>query len=223
MMISPESYYEEYLKGKTKEEIMTAIRGLKQEIGRLKNSMENPYDGMKTVIHPSEDIRIYWSREYLDIAKQAYVEAGGTYTISKSEEKAADFDANINAICKITFNIGGYFGGYRSYIVELSEELKAYTKLWEDEEPLSLWDNYNEEPFTKETFIQELKKLNIGEWRRRYLTKRFGYMVLDGTQWELEFKYRNGHNPVRFDGDNSYPYNFDKFQRLFGIDVTEED
>lgn len=55
MMISPESYYEEYLKGKTKEEIMTAIRGLKQEIGQLKNSMENPYDGMKTVMHPSED------------------------------------------------------------------------------------------------------------------------------------------------------------------------
>lgn len=31
MMISPESYYEENLKGKTKEQIMTAIRGLKQE------------------------------------------------------------------------------------------------------------------------------------------------------------------------------------------------
>lgn len=45
----------------------------------------------------------------------------------------------------------------------------------------------------------------------------------DGTQWELEFEYSNGHKPVRFDGDNSYPYNFDKFQRLFGIDVTEED
>ncbi|MGL5686973.1 MAG: hypothetical protein ACRCXQ_14405 [Vagococcus fluvialis] len=50
MMISPESYYKEYLKGKTKEEIMTAIRGLKQEIGQLKNSMEKPYDGMKTVM-----------------------------------------------------------------------------------------------------------------------------------------------------------------------------
>lgn len=178
---------------------------------------------MKTVIHPSEDIRIYWSREYLDIAKQAYVEAGGTCTISKSEEKAADFDANINAICKITFNIGGYFGGYRSYIVELSEELKAYTKFWEDEEPLLLLDDDNEEPFTKNTFIAALKELHIGEWRRRYTTKRFGYMVLDGTQWELEFEYNNGHKPVRFDGDNSYPYNFDKFQRLFGVDVTEED
>jgi len=178
MMISPESYYEEYLKGKTKEEIMTAIRGLKQEIGHLKNSMENPYDGMKTVIHPSEDIRIYWSREYLDIAKQAYVEAGGTYTLSKSEEKAADFDANINAICKITFNIGGYFGGYSTYIVELSEEITAYTKLWEDEEPLLLLDD-NEEPFTKNSYIAALKELHIGEWRRRYTTKRFGYMVLE--------------------------------------------
>lgn len=36
MMISPEGYYEEYLKGKTAAQIMTAIRGLKNEIGHLK-------------------------------------------------------------------------------------------------------------------------------------------------------------------------------------------
>jgi len=224
MMISPESYYEQYIKGKTKEQIMTAIRGLKQEIGRLKNTMENPYAGIKAVIHPSEEIRIHCNRKYLQRAKEAYVEAGGTYTLSKAEKKAADFNANIDFINKITFSIGGYFGGYQNYIVELTDELKAYTKLWEDEEPLSLWDNYNEEPFTKDTFIEALKKLHIGEWRRRYSTKRFGYMVLDGTQWELEFKYSNGHKPVRFDGDNSYPYSFNKFQMLFGIeDIEEED
>ena len=223
MMISPESYYEEYLKGKTKEQIMTAIRGLKQEIGRLKNSMENPHGGIKTVMHPSEDTRLHWNREYLEKAKEAYAEAGGTYTLSKAEEKAADFDANIDAISKITFSIGGYFGGYSNYVVELTDELKAYTKLWEDKEPLSLWDEDNQEPCTKDTFIVALKDLHIGEWRRRYSTKRFGYMVLDGTQWELEFEYSNGHKSVSFDGDNSYPYNFDKFQMLFGIDVTEED
>ena len=223
MMISSESYYEEYLKGKTKEQIMTAIRGLKQEIGRLKNSMENQHGGIKTVMHPSEDTRLHWTREYLEKAKQAYGEAGGTYTLSKSEEKAADFDANMESISKITFNIGGYFSGYRNYIVELTDEFKAYTKLWEDKEPLLLCDDDSQEPFTKDTFIAALKDLHIGEWRRRYSTKRFGYMVLDGTQWELEFEYNNGHKPVRFDGDNSYPYNFDKFQMLFGTDVTEED
>lgn len=222
MMISPERYYEEHLKGKTKEEIMTSIRGLKQEIGHLKNSMENPYNDIKTVMHPSEVTRLHWSRKYLDKAKQAYVEAGGTYTLSKSEEKAADFDANINAICKITFNIGDYFGGYRSYIVELSEALNAHKMLWEDEKILLLLDDY-EEPFTKITFIAALKELHISEWRRRYTTKRFGYTIFDGTQWNLVFEYSNGHKPVRFNGDNSYPYNFDKFQSLFGIDVTEED
>ncbi|MGI6412566.1 MAG: hypothetical protein ACOXZ5_02710 [Syntrophomonadaceae bacterium] len=223
MMISPEGYYEEYLRGKTKEQIMSAIRGLKQEIGRLKNTMEGPDYGVIIVMHPSEDTRLYWTREYLERAKQAYAEAGGIYTLSKSEEKAADFDANMDAICKITFSIGGYFGGYHKYVVELSDELKAYIKLWENEEPLVLLDDDSKEPFTKDTFIAALKHLHIGEWRRRYSTKRFGYTVCDGTQWALGFEYNNGHKPVRFDGDNSYPYNFDKFQMLFGIDETEEE
>lgn len=202
---------------------MPAIRGLKQEIGYLKNSMESPDYGLEFIVLPSEDTRLHWTREYLERAKQAYAEAGGTYILSKSEEKVADFYANIKDICKITFSIGGFFGGYRSYIVDLTDGLSAYTKLWEDEEPILLLDDDNEEPFTKDTFIDALKDLHIGEWRRRYSTERFGYVVCDGTQSELEFEYGNGHKPVRFDGDNSYPYNFNKFQMLFCIDDTGED
>lgn len=173
-------------------------------------------------MHPSEDTRLHCIREYLERAKQAYPEAGGTYTLSKSEEKAADFDSNIDFICKITFSIGGFFGGYRSYVVELLDELRAYTKLWEEEEPLVLLDE-DDESFTKGNYIVALANLHIGEWRRRYSTQRFGYTVCDGTQWELEFEYNNGHKPVRFDGDNSYPYNFERLKTLFGIDDTEED
>lgn len=44
MMISPESYYEEFLKGKSKEEILRSIRGLKKEFGRLKNITEKSGD-----------------------------------------------------------------------------------------------------------------------------------------------------------------------------------
>lgn len=223
MMISPEVYYEVQLKGKTKEQIISLIRGLKREIGRLKNIMENPSYGKQSLVHPSEDVRFSCTREYMEKAMQAYAEAGGTYTLSKSEVKVADFDLNINSINKITFNIGGYFGGYRSYVVEISDNINAYTKLWEDVESHVLFDHKNEEPFTKETFLAALSDLHIGEWRRRYSTQRFGYTVCDGTQWELEFEYNNGHKSVRFDGDNAYPYNFDKFMMLFGIDDTEED
>ena len=223
MMLSPEVYYEEQLKGKTKEQIISAIRGLKQEIGLLKNIMESPDYGQELIVHPSEDVRLHWTREYLEKAKQAYAEAGGIYTFSKSEEIADDFDLNMDFICKITFGIGGFFGGYRSYVVDISDNLKAYTKLWENVEPLALLDTDNDETFTKATFISALADLYIGEWRRSYSTQRFGYMVCDGTQWELEFEYNNGHKPVRFDGDNSYPYNFDRLKMLFGIDDIEED
>lgn len=223
MMISPEGYNEENLKGKTKDQIMSAIRGLKQEIGLLKNTMESPDYGQEAIVYPSEDTRIHCNHEYLDIAKLAYNQAGGNYNLSKSEEKAADFDSNMDSICKIIFSIGGFFDGYRSYVVELSDEVKAYTKLWEDEEPLLLLDTDNDETFTRATFIASIADLHIGEWRRRYSTQRFGYTVCDGTQWELEFEYNNAHKPVRFGGDNSYPYNFDRLKMLFGIDDTEED
>ena len=53
-MISPEGYYEEYLKGKTAEQIMTTIRGLKKEIGHLKNIMIHPDYGEQPIMHPSE-------------------------------------------------------------------------------------------------------------------------------------------------------------------------
>lgn len=222
MMISLECYYEEYLKGKTKKQIMSAIRGLKQEIGSLKNVLENPLNGQEFFMYPSEETRLDCNREYLERARQAYAEAGGSYVLSKAEEKAAVFDSNINFICRITFNIGGFFGGFRSYVVERFDELRAYTKFWEEEEPLVLLDE-DGQPFTKETFIAALADLHIGEWRRRYTTKRFGYEVCDGMQWELVFEYNNGHKPVRFDGDNSYPYNFKRFEMLFGIDDTEEE
>ena len=106
MMISPEVYYEEQLKGKTKEQIMRFIRGLKQEIGHLKNMMESPDYAQESVIHPSEDVRLDCTREYLEKAKQAYAEVGGTYSMSKSEEKAANFELNMDFIFKITFGIG---------------------------------------------------------------------------------------------------------------------
>ena len=78
-MISPEGYYEEYLKGKDAAQIMTAIRGLKKEMGRLKNTMGHPDYNTKVVMCPSEDTQLWCTRLYLDRAKEALVAAGGEY------------------------------------------------------------------------------------------------------------------------------------------------
>ena len=47
MMISPEAYYVVYLKEKNEKQILSVIRGLKKEIGHLKNVMEQPDYGFQ--------------------------------------------------------------------------------------------------------------------------------------------------------------------------------
>lgn len=221
MMISPETYYEMNLKGKTVEQILSAIRGLKNEIGHLKNTMEHPDYGSEPIIHPSESTRLWCTREYLERAKMAYAEAGGVYNPSQAEIKAQEFEANIPFISKIVFSIGGYFSGYETRTITFDAEMRvciAHSLMFDDE---------SQEPFLfsmeKDEFLDEMSRLHIGEWRKSYNPERFGYVVLDGTQWELEIHYSNGTKPFKSCGSNSFPYNFNEFQELLGIDTETED
>ena len=65
-----------------------------------------------------------------------------------------------------------------------------------------------------------MSRLHIGEWRSSYNPERFGYEFLDGTQWELEIHYNNEAKPFKSNGSNSFPYNFNEFQELLGIDAS---
>ena len=216
MMISPEAFYEDELKGKTAEQTITVIRGLKQEIGRLKNIVEHP--DYECLVHPSERVRIYCSQRYLERAKQAFVEVGGTYIPSAAEKKAMDFDDNIPFINKVEFCIGGYFNGYetKTYTID-DDKVRINIEHSLILKPSNLGD-YEIEEMDKDFLLNALKDLHIGEWRRNYSTKRFGYWVCDGTQWHLEIYFSNGHKPVKIYGDNAYPYNFDKVLELFEVE-----
>lgn len=122
MMISPESYYEMELKGKSAEDIAKKIRGLKNEIGHLKKVLERPVYKIKPVICPDERTRLWCTRLYLERAIAAYEEAGGTYQPSKAEQRAAAFDATISSIARIIFSIGGFFGGFETRTITLTDD-----------------------------------------------------------------------------------------------------
>ena len=216
MMISPEAFYEEYLKGKTAAQIMTTIRSLKREINRLKNIVEHP--DYECIICPSERVQISCNYIYLERAKQALVEAGEEYIPSAAEQKAMEFDANIPLISKVKFTIGGYFGGYetRTYTID-GAKVHMYIEHSLNLTPSNIGDA-EIEPWDKEEFLEQLSDLHIGEWRKNYNTKRFGYMVLDGTQWDLEIYFSNDHKPVKIYGSNAFPFNFDSLLELFEIE-----
>ncbi len=223
MMISPEGYYEMSLKGKTAEQIMSIIRGLKNEIGHLKNIMEHHDYGSSPIMSPNESTRLWCTREYLEQAKIAYAEAGGIYKPSKAETSACEFQDNIVAISKIIFTIGGYFDGYTTRTITFdSDAVQVSIKhsLAHDLEGMSKDCPYLPD---KEEFFCGLERLHIGEWRTSYSPRRFGYEVLDGTQWELEIQYSNGRKPFKSYGSNSYPYNFNEFQELIWIENPIDD
>ena len=90
MMISPEAYYEVNLRGRSPKEILACIRSLKRRMGELKNRMEDPNVGPEMVL-PSAETELYWTREYLALAKKAYAEAGGEVRESAAEKRAARF------------------------------------------------------------------------------------------------------------------------------------
>lgn len=221
MMISPEIYYEFYLKDKTADEILKAIRNLKRKINYLKNVVEHPeYCGM---IKPSENTQIRYNRKYLERAKQTLVDMGVEYVPSKSELKAAEFNKNIQYITSVTLSFGGFFCGSDEYDVAFMDDDVLYSfghlKCGSLPEKISTMNNY----MTKQEFLEEFSRLHIGEWRKHYTTRRFGDTICDGVQWSLEIKYSNGIKPVRISGDNAYPYNFDDLKALMGCDDLEED
>lgn len=207
MMISEEMYYEYYLKDKSKDEIMKSIRSLKQDLGHLKNVLENQRGNLRSTIYPSEEVRILWTRKYLALAIKAYEESGEIYPFSQKELKIADFENNLKNISKITLSVNKS----ETYIIEISDLVKGYKIVDDKQEVLSTL------VCNKDDFIASLKAIYIGEWKRTYKMSRFDDKVVADHKWYLEFEYNNTHKNIKYEGSNSYPYNFNELRKLLTV------
>ena len=209
MMISPGSFYDE-IKDKSAEEIKTEIRRLKQSITKLKDEIENPASEPDMVC-PSRETVIYWSREYLEMAQKALVDAGGEYKETKEENRARAFLERLPQLSRLELEIGGFFGGWEKYVIAVDgDSLKRKTVM-------VLSDLNDPEEKTREDLLEYLREMHLEEWRKGYGPGRYGIDILDGTQWSLKLKYEDGK--VReYNGDNVYPWNFGELCRLFGFE-----
>ena len=214
MMISPETYYEMNLKGKSQEEIMKKIRSLKIQIGQLKRSIENT-DDMVLEVFPSRLTRLKCDRDYLERAIRAYEEAGGEYVRSKAEQKDHDFNEALDSMSKLVFTIGGFFCGHETRTFTVSDG----QVLVDVEKTMISMDKEEYGPYRKEEFISGIKALHIGEWKRTYND----LLVMDGTQWELDIYYNNGRKAVKISGSNAYPYNFDDLKEFLEVEMEDEE
>lgn len=208
MMISPESFYESELKGKSIEQIDKVIRKLKREMNSLKKEIETA-DEDAVLIMPSPDVQLKCTREYFDMAKKAYAEAGGVYVPNQVEQRVIDFDLNLEYISKIKLTMSSFFTGQQTYTY-LVEGDKAR---WE-------FGGFSHSDFKlpeetikdKKTLVEALREFHLGEWKHRYVDSG----VLDGSQWELRIEYMNGRKAGDYYGSNAFPFNFDEFAEFMG-------
>lgn len=200
----------EKLEEASKEELLKIIRATKIKMGRLRKKMEHPYYkyGEKKVC-PSDLVIYKCDREFLNMAILQYISLGGEYKWSKTEIKDTEFDDNLENINKIIFYKGSCFSVPKLIEIDLSgEKLKIKRGIFGYACPI--------EEQTKESFLQEFGKLHIGEWRKSYQTERFGITILDGEQWSLKIKYKDGKRTT-FDGSNAYPYNFQELLEVLRL------
>lgn len=164
-------------------------------------------------------------RQFLSLAIAAYEKIGGVYKQSRLEQRAQKFQDNINLISEIGFMIGGYFGGFEIRTVTIGEEVDLDVLHFPYEMPIFVKEQKKEiSPDdiqtlgSKESFLNSLKSLHLGEWNRKYEN----LSVLDGTQWCLTIKYSNEKRCFRVSGSNAYPYNFNEMQKILGIDLSND-
>ena len=209
MMISPGVFYDE-MKDKSVEEIKTEIRRLKRSITRLKDEIENPASEPDMVC-PSRGTVIYWSREYLEMAKKALADAGGEYRETKEEERARAFLERLPQLRRLELEIGGFFGGWEKYAIEVDgDTLKRDTVM-----VLSELDDPEVE--TRKELLEYVRDMHLEEWRKDYNPGRYGIQIFDGTQWSLKLTY-DDRKTREYAGDNVYPWNYGELCRLFGFE-----
>lgn len=218
-MTSAKIYYESELVDKDKVELQVEIRKLRRDLSQLKAKIEHPAYAPENKV-PSDYEMLCKTREHLEMAKKAYSELGGEDLETISDRYAKRFQGNLPFLVKIEFTISESFFNHR-YTVYVGRNDRIKAMSWDRRQtflPLGKKHNWMDDIRSRDELNAYLKSIHIEEWNRHYDLRRFGWMALDGDMWEIGFFYNNGRSPYYITGINSYPYNFDHFLWLFGLD-----
>ncbi len=203
MMVSPMSIFDE-LKGKPESEIRKAIRGFKNQIGSLKNRIENANDDVQ--MSPSYELQLQMNREYLSNAILALTMGGFEYAPSRAEEKSTLFNDGLTSLKRVDFTVGGFHEGYTDYVIKFNDTDEAVFEIYRFRQKEEGYGT-----ISKRGCISKLQSLYIGEWKKRYWAD-----VLDGTQWELKLTFAD-NKVKKYYGSNAYPFSYKDL-----IDAIEE-
>lgn len=217
MMIGPANFINESLLGKSCETAKKEVQSLLKEIRRLKKVVEEEPDSEEMMYCPMPDVKISTYRDYLEAAKDFFKSQGWEYEPTKEEIADKEFNDRLKDVQRIEISYGGYLSGYDERTITFDDQ-----KIITDRSTTFALPSMRElsrkffRGMTKDSLLEELKDLHIGEWKKWYEDT----CVMDGIDWSVKFIYADGKKR-NFSGSNRFPYNFYKFLDLMQIDPMD--
>ena len=218
MMLSPESFMEHCINGKTYEEAVAVLDEMRSESERLEKLLkENPFSD-EVMVRPSPDTVISFYKIYFRYVKKYFEEKGWDYSFPETVIADERFNKRLDDLTSVSLAIGPCFRCQELNMVIFDGEKLISTfpdrRSGDEDGPAGNDDSSPDRgKVDRGEFIAKLKDLHIGEWDEEY----HDLLVLDGTEWEAEFKFGDGRKKV-FMGSNSYPVNFEDFMELMGVE-----
>lgn len=212
MMVCPEYIYNTEMKGKDADTLLRLIRSLKRHIGRNKKILEHPDGNERALrIHPSPDVKINVSREYLEYAKKALAEAGGIYEPTAAEKRVEEINRSLTSLSAVEFTIDRFLAGITKHRIVFGDTLEYHYSSFPD------MDREEERTphFDKDDLTYMLNSLYLGEWKHDYMDP----YVCDGYSWELILTFSDGRRKLRYQGMNAYPWCFKTLLVFFEEDT----
>ena len=188
------------------QELRKQARALRRQLADMQRAMENP-DGREEDLAAVDELR-----EEMEAVRRAL---GMAWVPTKTEEKQLDFQRSMGALVRVDFATCHFAGGWREITVELTEDGAVRRE--------NSWDGESVQDVDREEFLGRMQALHMEEWRRQYNMERFGFVVTDGEQWTLKLSFDDGRKPVRFRGDNDFPYNFARLLEALGVNEEDEE
>lgn len=188
----------------SKEELSFEIKSTKRGIERLKHKMEAP-DYRGSFMCPTNDVILKCDREYLKKAISRYIELGGDYELDNIEQKAIEFNNDLQFISKITLLRRRFTGIETKVVLNVKEE---GSELLVDDCKMET-DAFLDKYF----IISDIQWMYMEEWKEFYSSEDYNCKVVDGEEWELTLEYSTGKER-KYAGLNSYPFSYNELLKM---------
>ena len=131
------------------------------------------------------------------------------------EERLATYEKKLPYIKSVMLNVDGFYSGVRSFTAIIEPAcVRVLRESGTAERAERARSSVGFAALSRSEFFSALEELRLGEWLESYDPERYGAFASDGVKWRLEITYKGRRPSFVSQGNNLFPYNYNKLLEL---------